>query len=167
MTINYIEKGSGLHDAIRAGGYWLERRDGIWVADNESAVQSIIDGYPLSSTQDEVVAKIDSHAKALRDAVVANISPAEMSSWTIKLDEAQKYQASNNSADAPNLQTEATARGIALSDLVTKVLNKATALSALEANIAGVQGKHGDAVRALTDFGPVLSYDWSGGWPAV
>lgn len=43
--INYIEKGYGLHEAIRAAGHWLRDEDGTWVADDDAAVQAIIDAY--------------------------------------------------------------------------------------------------------------------------
>jgi hypothetical protein len=43
--ISYIEKGVGLHAAIAAAGHRLEQRDGIWVSDDDIAVQAIIDSY--------------------------------------------------------------------------------------------------------------------------
>lgn len=43
--IRYIEKGEGLHEAIAAAGHALYQRDGEWIADDEAAVQSIIDAY--------------------------------------------------------------------------------------------------------------------------
>jgi hypothetical protein len=43
--IQYVEKGIGLHDAIRAAGHWLDHRDGVWVSSDDVAVQAIIDGY--------------------------------------------------------------------------------------------------------------------------
>ena len=43
--ISYTEKGIGMHEAIIAAGHWLERRDEVWVSDNDTAVQAIIDSY--------------------------------------------------------------------------------------------------------------------------
>lgn len=43
--INYIEKGFGLHEEVARQGYKLYQLDGVWVADNEEVVQSIIDNY--------------------------------------------------------------------------------------------------------------------------
>ena len=43
--IHYVEKGYGLHEAIQAAGHWLSQLDGVWVADDEKAVQAIIDAY--------------------------------------------------------------------------------------------------------------------------
>lgn len=163
--LTYIEKGNDLHAAIEQAGHWLRQVNGAWECSDDVAVQAIIDAYPLSASQAEVIAQIDLHAKSLRDSVVAAISPAEMASWTIKQAEARAYQASGNDADAPMLGIEATARGVTVADLAAKVLAKAVQLSQLEAMIAGVAGAHGDAVKALTTFDAVLTYDWRTGWP--
>lgn len=45
MAINYIEKGSWLHNEIAAQGYLLKQIDGVWVSNNEVAVQAIIDAF--------------------------------------------------------------------------------------------------------------------------
>lgn len=120
-------------------------------------------------------AAVDALAAAKRNAVVAGISPAEMASWPIKRAEALAYQAAGagaTDAAAPNLAAEALARNVTTADLVAKVLNKATALAALEASIAGVAGKHCDALDTLaaapaTTAAQVAAYDISVGWPVV
>lgn len=109
-------------------------------------------------------------AKAKRDAIVADYSAAEMTSWPIKRAEALAWQTSGNAADAPLLSIEATARGVSLSELVTLVLNKANTLSQLEAAIAGNNGKHNDAIDALAATEGVTAaqidaYDITTGWP--
>ncbi len=43
--IRYVEKGSGLHAAIAEAGYRLAEVDGKWEADDDKAVQAIIDSY--------------------------------------------------------------------------------------------------------------------------
>ncbi len=163
--IYYTEKGAGLHEAVAVAGHFMRQVNGIWVSSDDVAVQAIIDAYPLTSCQAEVIEAIDAHASALRDQVVANISSAEMASWAIKQREAAAYQASGNSADAPMLGIEAQARGVPVGDLAAKVLDKGAQLSQLEAVIAGVAGAHGDAVKALPTFDAVLAYDWHAGWP--
>lgn len=45
MAITYIEKGAGLHDAVRAAGHWLVQVNGVWQSSNDAAVQAIIDSY--------------------------------------------------------------------------------------------------------------------------
>ena len=167
MIIIYIEKGAGLHDRIAAAGHWLMQLDGVWTSSDDTAVQAIIDGYTLAHCQAEIVGRIDAHAKALRDAMVANISPAEMASWSIKQAEATAYTSSGADDDATMLLIEAQARGVTVADLAAKVLGKGAALSQIEAAISGVSGRHADAVRATQTFADALAYDWSAGWPAV
>ena len=43
--IAYSEKGYGLHEAIAAAGLRLSQVDGVWEANDEAAVQAIIDAY--------------------------------------------------------------------------------------------------------------------------
>jgi hypothetical protein len=178
--ISYVEKGIGQHDAIYAAGHTF-----VWGAvstpgmvlvdvsngatalvDDEAAVQAVMDAYPLSSTQSEVSARIDAHAAALREKVTAGIAPAEMSSWPIKRSEALAYQA-DPTAVTPFLSAEAAARGVTVDAIAARVAANSTALSALEAAIAGNAGKHRDAIKLLTAFADVLAYDWSTGWPSV
>lgn len=167
--INYVEKGFGLHVYLNSLGLGIQDANGVWFnregRDNE--VNDAIAAYPLSSAQNAICVDIDAHATTLRDRVVVGVSSAEMSSWAVKRQEAINFKASGFIGDAPMLNTEAAARGIPLSAIVDRVLAGASDLSALEANIAGVAGKHKDAVRATTTFSGALSYDWSGGWPSV
>lgn len=166
MPINYIEKGLGLHERIAAAGHWLQCVDGVWQASDLDAVQAIIDGYTLADTKREVSARITAIGRALRDAAVAGISPAEMASWTIKRAEAQAIAGGATAEAAPLLSAEALARGCTLAELVARVQANATALAGLEAAIAGTEGRHRDAVTACEDFASVLAYDFSAGWPA-
>lgn len=115
-------------------------------------------------------ADCDALAAAKRDAVTRGISPAEMASWPIKRDEALAYQASGNAADAPMLGIEAAARAVTLGDLAAKALSKAALLSQMEAQIAGVNGLHNDALDALaadaaSTVDTLLSYDITMAWP--
>jgi hypothetical protein len=51
--INYVEKGTELHQAIRQVGYWLKEENGIWISSDDVAVQQIIDSFnPIPSRQD-------------------------------------------------------------------------------------------------------------------
>ncbi len=162
--INYVEKGFGLHVAVGAAGHSLEQLDGVWVSSNDGAVQAIIDAYPLASTKAEIVAAIDAHAKTLREQANADMAPAEMATWTLKREEAWLYQQSQQVADAPLLTREATARGVSVDTIVTKVLAAADVLIARESDISGFAGKHKDAVLALATFEGVLAYNWTVGW---
>lgn len=166
--INYTEKGQMMFKAITDAGHYLYQRDNVWISTDDGAVQAIIDTYPLSAYQHEICAAIDSHAYELRGKATSGVSPAEMSGWSLKLAEARAYQQTGNPLDAaPLLTIEASIRGIQLSDIVTRVLQNAQSLATLEATIAGVSGKHKDAVKSCVSFAEVALYDWRAGWPNV
>lgn len=167
MTIIYTEKGHGLHAAIAAAGYSLRQENGEFTSDNDAVVQAIIHAYTLADAQGYKCDQVSAHAKALRDRVIRSISAGEMASWPIKLAEAAKYLQTTDPADAPMLSAEATARGIPLAALVAKVDGNATTFAGLEALIGGTDGKHRDAIKALTTFDDVAAYDFSTGWPEV
>jgi hypothetical protein len=158
--ITYTEKGAGLHEAIRAAGHFLRQENGTWVSSNDIAVQSIIDAYGLNDAYSYISDQIDLFTKSIREKGLKQYSPGEMSAWSIKKAEAEKFQLTNQPSDAPNLQAEATYRGISLTSLATKVLNNFNAVANREAKIAGVAGKHKDNVKALASFAAINSYDW-------
>lgn len=127
-------------------------------------IESIYTPIPVDILKRDVIEKIDINAKNMRDTMTGNVSPAEIGVWTQKLSEAKAYLLSNNEADAPNLKQEAVHRGVSVSDLALKVVAKAEALWALEAKIAGVAGKHIDAVKSLVTGLEVITYDYLSGW---
>lgn len=171
MTISYVEKGDGLHPAIRAAGHWLREENGVWVSSDDAAVQVIIDNYvapdPLDAAKMAKSTEVSAHAKRLRDRVVAAISAGEMASWAVKLAEARDFAANADPARCPMLSAEASARGVTLADMVTKVAGNAKSFSAIEATIGGTDGRHRDAIKALGTLEAVHGYDYSAGWPAV
>lgn len=166
MTINYTEKGAALHAAIRAAGHWLREENGAWVSSNDEAVQAIIDGFTIEQARAARKAEISAYATAMRNRVIGGYSAGEMASWPLKLAEARAFQA-DPLADCPLLTMEAQARGVPLASLAQRVQENATLFAGLEALIAGVEGMHRDAVEALSDFGLIAAYDFSGGWPPV
>jgi len=103
--------------------------------------------------------EVDMLATEKRSLIVGNISPAEMSSWTLK-----KAEADAGKLDG-YLFVEATARGIPVLVLIDKVKAKASQYAQLEALIAGTNGRHTDAIKALTDSAAVQAYDIQTGWP--
>lgn len=167
MAIQYTEKGIGLHEKISKLGYRLVEANGAWTSDDDLAVQAIINAYSVAEAQERVVLDIEEHAKSLRDQIVRNVSVGELAAWAKKEAEAQAFNAAQDPVVAPLLVAEAAARGVPLDTLVQKVLGYAVQLNALEAGIAGIGGKHKDAVRGLLTFQEILSYDWSSGWPVV
>lgn len=154
-----------LQEKIRASGQWLAEVDGVWEASDDAAVQAIIDAFDVAEMANLVCKQIDALATAKRNQVIAGYSPGEMASWPIKRAEALAYQVINNESDAPNLDAEASSRGITLAALVAKVLADAERFAGTEAAIAGTSGRHRDAVRALTTHADIMAYDYTTGWP--
>lgn len=167
--INFGGKDKFAHcmDRIAAAGHYIRYVDNEIEVSDEAAVQAIIDAYTLDQAKAWKCAQVAALAKELRNQIIANVSPAEMSSWPIKLSEAAKFAATGNAADAPMLSAEASARNVTLAELIAKVNGNATVFSGFEAVIAGVDGKHRDAIKALTTFEAVASYNYSTGWPEV
>jgi hypothetical protein len=167
MTINYIEKGIGLHQAIAAAGHAFAQIDGVWTSSDDAAVQAIIDAYTLEQAKSEKCAHVSAHAKALRDKVVFMISTGEMASWPIKASEAAKFGVSGDASQCPMLSGEAASRGVTVAVLVAKVNGNAARFEAAESAIGGTDGRHRDAIAQLATFEAVAAYDFSTGWPVV
>jgi hypothetical protein len=129
-------------------------------SDNQFVNGPDIEFVTLAEAQANRSAVVDLAAASLRDQITAGTSPAEMSSWPIKLDEA-------NAGGGPMLTLEAGYRGITEAALVTLVLEKAQQLSTLEAQIAGVSGMHRDAIDSMTTIEEVVAYDMRADWPEV
>lgn len=165
--IIYIEKGIGLHEAVRAAGYRLEQINGDWMADDPVAVQAIIYGYSVAQAIAHRQAECLAIAKGLRDKAIAGISPGEMAGWPIKLAEARAFAADPANAQTPMLAAEAAARGVTVAELVGKVGGNSARFAALEASIGGTDGRHRDALAALTTFEAVAAHDLTAGWPVV
>lgn len=170
-----LSNAPGVMQAINAAGYAVEQRDNLLFAirtsdgatgtDIDAAVQQIDAAYPVATAADHVCKAIEVLATTKRNLVIAPYSPGEMAAWPIKRAEALAYQASANTADAPNLQAEANARGMALATLVEKVLADAQRFSAVEAAIAGTSGRHRDAVKNLSTHAAIAAYNYMSGWP--
>ncbi|CAB4126121.1 hypothetical protein UFOVP73_46 [uncultured Caudovirales phage] len=114
----------------------------------------------LAEAKADRAAVVDLVASSLRNQATAGTSPAEMSSWPLKLAAAQ-------AGGGPMLALEAQCRGITEADLIALVLDSAAQLSQLEAVIAGVSGKHRDAIAALDTIDDVCAYDMRNGWPEL
>jgi hypothetical protein len=70
MPINYIEKGPWLHEEIGRQGYILAQTDGIWISNDDVAVQLIIDSFdPLPAAKKEKRQEGKAQALVLANAV--------------------------------------------------------------------------------------------------
>jgi hypothetical protein len=142
---------------------WIKYQQ--WLAEgNEPEVPSN-PSLSLSERKEQVKQEVDFFAASLRNRITANISPAEMASWTEKERQARAFLESNSPTDAPLLNLEASVREIALAALANMVIAKADNLKTMEAYIAGICGKHRDAIDQITSVEAVAAYDWRQGWP--
>ena len=132
----------------------------ITYSDNQFVNGPDTEFQSLAEAQADRSAVVDLIAASLRDKATAGVSPAEMSSWPLKL-------AAANAGGSPMLALEAQYRGITEAALIAFVLGSAAQLSQLEAVIAGVSGKHRDAINALTTIEKVCAYDMRSDWPGV
>lgn len=167
MAIEYRNKGWGMHEAVAAAGYVLRFEGGEWISNDDVAVQAIMDGYALDAAKAAKAAEVSLIAKILRDTVTASISAGEMASWPIKRAEAEEYGRLGDTASCPSLRLEASARGVSLEALVAKVQSNAARFIGAETAIGGADGRHRDAISALTTFEAVASYDYQTGWPVI
>ena len=165
--IAYTDKGAGLTERVNRAGLYLREENGVMLSNDDSLVQTIVDSYSLADAKAYKANEVSLLAKSLRDKVVKAISPGEMASWPIKLAEAARFATTGLDSDAPMLTAEAKARGITTAAIAARVSGNGSGFAALEAAIGGIDGKHRDAIKALTTFDAINGYDYSTGWPGV
>lgn len=163
MTINYIEKGCGLHRLIHAAGHVLEEKDGVWVSSDDVAVQHIIDSYTLDQAKVDKKQEVSNKAREKYDLVTAGISAAEMAGWPILVSEAIAFRSTGEIG--PAIQLESSIRDVAVEDLVSKIERNAAAFQSVRSAIAGTDGRKRDEIDSLLSFEEVAAYDVYGGWP--
>ena len=74
--ITYTEKGYGLHAAIRDAGFFLKKRDGVWISSDDVAVQAIIDNYdPIIAARQNAIKRVKIHASRLVSDIYPFIDP--------------------------------------------------------------------------------------------
>jgi len=76
--IIYVEKGIWLHEAIAAAGHWLIQQNGVWVSDDDVAVQAIIDAFdPLPFAKEDKTKELKTQTALLSSEYYAFMNPAE------------------------------------------------------------------------------------------
>lgn len=131
----------------------------------ENTLNQIISSVSLDTYKAQRQLEVTEIAKELRNRFLSNVSPGEMASWPIKAAEAAGVLAGGT--NAPLLQMEADVRGITLKEIAIKAYTNAQQIIWLEANISGVDGKHRDAITALSTWDEVFNYDVTTNWPQV
>lgn len=150
----------GLYDAIVSAKGVVQEVNGEQVL--SGPVQETVDGWTLDKSKAAKCAQVSALALSLRAKAMKGTDPWEATSWPAKLAEAKLFESDPDGC--PMLTAEASRRGVPLADLVARVFTNADAFQALEAAIAGTDGKHRDSVNACTTYEEVAAYDFSAGW---
>jgi hypothetical protein len=165
IKIDYEYKGERMEKLLQEAGVSLTPIDGEWFAADEKAAtaQQICTSYPLDAYKAEVIDAILAHGAAIRGQFITR-SPQEMASWSVKYQMALEVQA-GRPENAAGLAAEAQIRGVALEDMVNRVLNNAVQYLGFEAFVSGMEGKFKD--MALQSATPSLvgaipwEFDWT------
>ena len=149
--INYIEKGIGLHDALQAAGIKLVERDGVWISSDDVGAQAIIDSFdPVPYEQEmakaRLVIQFDEATKALQD----SFPEAVKLTFTKQEFQAREYQSSGIAGST--LQTLADKRGLTLTEMSNKIIDKADTYQGFIDNLNGDMQKLEDDIESSVDW---------------
>lgn len=114
-------------------------------------------GMSLEQAKAEKLRQINAIADQLLNELVSGYPVAERSTWPEKIREAENF--AEHGAPGIYLPVEAEARGVSISVLAAKVLEKSHEYHLASAKITGDRGRHTDAVSALQTPEEVLLYD--------
>jgi len=135
--INYIEKGHWLHEHIAASGHWLIQRDGVWISDDDTAVQALIDAYdPLPIAQADAITRVKT-AAAEKYAQYASSAPGKDAVYAAKQAEAQAHNV--NGTVGPYMQARINRTGETAATVAAEWLAKSAAWNSLAAAIDAAQ----------------------------
>ena len=155
MPINYIEKGTDLHQAIGEAGYRLIQIDGVLFSNNDDAVQAIIDSFnPLPLLQKEYIDLVNNLVGETRVKHVTNI-PFQEATYQMKEADTRRYRADGYPSDLslyPFTALEVNATGFTprqAADLVIATAERWTLLSAI---LEGLRRDATVSIEAVTDW---------------
>lgn len=149
MRINYVEKGSALHDAIVKAGFWLRDRNGTWESSDDVAVQAIIDAFdPVAHYQAVKIAEAKAEAQKRIFAIYPQWKQANMTARAVELQDIWR--------DVGEWTAQEQAESTALKAAWDAVNAIRTASDLIEADLA-----------AMTDWQTILAFDvqTSEHWP--
>lgn len=164
MSINYIEKGSGLHAAISAAGHRLVQADGEWVSSDDAAVQAIIDAYdPLPEARARKWLQVQAERDRRKHAgflVAGNRFHSDPDSRI------QQLGLVIMGANLPAIQWKTLGGGFVTMTpaLAIGIFQKTAQADTL---IFAAAEAHRSSINSLMNYQEVDSYDFSGGWPEV
>lgn len=123
--------------------------------------------WKAAPTEDEMLAKakeaklaeINAAAESAIQSIRSKYPQFEIDSWQSQEAEAREWVA-DNSASTPILSAIAEARGISLSDLVSRVIAKADAYRPAVAGVIGIRQDLEDKIERYTTVHTVNSISW-------
>lgn len=140
MTINYTEKGEGMHIALAKAGLSLYQQDGVWQSHHpESQVQAFIDTYQPDPL--EQLPAINERCEKLLSEIKQSYPKSEVDSWP-------KQEAEAVAGGGPLTSSLALARGIPLELLLEKILLKSEAYAQISGQIIGTRQALEDRIMA-------------------
>lgn len=146
MPIHYVEKGAGLHEAVRLAGHWLVQRDGVWESSNDQAVQAVINAYSLDSARAPIIAEIKMEAQRRILAFLPEWMQSNLNARQNELNEA-RFSRNLTAAEVAEVQGNQLLWGRAKA-------------------VRAASNAHEKALKELQSFEAVLSYPWrTTGWP--
>ena len=144
-----------MHSFISQQGYALENANGVWVSDNDDAVQAIIDSFnPLPHAQKEYVDLINTVAGETRIKYVTNV-PFQEAAYQMKEADTRRYKADGYPSDLtlyPFTAFEADATGLTPTQAADLVIAQADQWMFLSAMIEGLRRKATVNIEAVTDW---------------
>lgn len=99
--------------------------------------------------------------QSLIDGITSGYSEIERSTWDQQLAEAQAYLASENSADAPFLQSIANARNITLDEQAQIIIDRRQAFLDRAAQLMGQRAAIASQIAALEDVAEIMDFEYS------
>lgn len=152
--INYIEKGLWLHTAITTAGHNLIQRDGVWVSDNDQAVQTIIDTFePLPFARSDALARVK-QAAADKYAQYASAAPGKDAVYATKQAEAVAHYngGANDGPVGVYMQARINLTGETATAISAEWRAKSTAWNTLAAAIDAIQDHYSSQINAASDW---------------
>lgn len=153
--INYIEKGDGLHEAIKAAGHSLQQINGVWMSSNDDEVQAIIDSYdPIPDLQEKAKSRIIETANLAMKALEDEYPEFEKRTWPMQREDVINWRNSGYSAGAatPTIDAIALQRGQDRIEVLQRAEIKVNAYKDLSCKWAGERQRLDKLVEQSADI---------------
>ncbi len=154
--IVYQEKGLGLFSFLQERGADLYQLNGVWSYQGTltpEEVNNLIELYnPWPSMKAIKLSEINLGFSNMVGQLVSGSTPDERNSWAIQESEARAWKLDNNTP-TPALSVLSASRGIPLSTLADKVLEKAALYKQHYFTFQGVRDRAEDMLKSLPDEG--------------